>query len=56
MITIKVFMNLNAFAANQRVFERRIEWDRSVKFPFEDCIRVFKYLFGSESVVSVDFL
>lgn len=56
MITIKVFMNLNAFAANQRVFERRIEWDQSLKFPFEDCIRVFKYLFGSESVVSVDFL
>lgn len=56
MITIKVFMNLDAFAANQRVFERQIEWDQSVKFPFEDCVRVFKRLFGSGSVVSVDFL
>lgn len=56
MITIKVFMNLDAFAANQRVFERRVEWDQSVKFPFEDCVRVFKCLFGQGAVVSVDFL
>lgn len=56
MITIKVFMNLDAFAANQRVFERRIEWDQSVRFPFEDCVRVFKCLFGSGAVLTIDFL
>lgn len=56
MITIKVFMNLDAFASNSRVFERRIEWDSSVKFPFEDCLRVFKCLFGKDAVLSFDFL
>lgn len=56
MITIKVFMNLDAFAANQRVFERRVEWDQSVKFPFEDCLRVFKCLFGPGAVLSIDML
>ena len=56
MITIKVFMNLDAFAANQRVFERRIEWDQSIKFPFEDCLRVFKCLFGQNAVLSIDML
>lgn len=56
MITIKVFMNLDAFAANQRVFERRIEWDQSIKFPFEDCLRVFKCLFGQNAVLSIDLL
>lgn len=56
MITIKVFMNLDAFASNHRVFERRIEWDSSVKFPFEDCLRVFKCLFGQNAVLSIDLL
>ena len=56
MIKIKVFMNLDAFASNQRVFERQIEWDSSVKFPFEDCLRVFKCLFGQNAVLSIDLL
>lgn len=53
MVIIKVFANLEAQATNSRLFERRINWDPSIRFPLEETIKVLKMLFGSDVLVDL---
>lgn len=55
MITIKVFMNREAQATNTRVLERRLSWDKSIRFPTESVVESLKLLFGSSAVVVIEF-
>ena len=55
MVIVKVFMNREAQTANQRMLERRISWDSSIKFPPEETVRTMKMLFGSDAIIVFEF-
>lgn len=47
MIRVLVYMNRES----SPVYERMIKWDESLKFPFEDTVKVLKCLYGQCSLV-----
>lgn len=51
-IRVLVYINQTAFLnANARpVMERVLDWDNSLKFPFENILSANKALYGSKSV------
>lgn len=51
-IRVLVYINQSAFLnANARpVMERVLDWDNSLKFPFENILSANKALYGSKSV------
>lgn len=51
-IRVLVYLNQTAFLnANARpVMERVLDWDNSLKFPFENILSANKALYGSKSV------
>lgn len=54
MITLLVFMNPEAQKTGHRVLERRFVWDDSLRFPFEETVRVMKALYGSTAVIQIN--
>lgn len=51
MIRIQVFMNIQAAFDNAPVMERKIAWDDSLQFPYQETTRVMKTLYGKNSVI-----
>lgn len=51
MIRIQVFMNLQAALDNAPVMERKITWDDSLQYPFQETSKVMKTLYGKNSVI-----
>lgn len=47
-------MNDSARKADNHVYERIIEWDNSLVFPFESTFKTMKCLYGNQCVVSLE--
>lgn len=55
MVLVRVYLNKEAEAQNQRVFEQRTEWDHSIHFPVESCLQTFRALYGKGAIIRFDF-
>ena len=55
MIRLIVYLNREAQANGKPVLERIIHQDASLRFPFEETTRVMKSLFGSSSVIVIEY-
>lgn len=55
MVLVRVYLNKEAEAQNQRVFEQRTEWDSSIHFPVESCLQTFRALYGKSAIIRFDF-
>lgn len=55
MVLVRVYLNKEAEALNQRVFEQRVEWDNSLNFPVESCLQTFRTLYGKNAIIRFDF-
>lgn len=55
-IRISVYMNSVSFQNNNArpVMERVIDWDDSLKFPFESLLSANKALYGSKSITVIE--
>lgn len=55
MVLVRVYLNKEAEAQNQRVFEQRTDWDNSIHFPVESCLQTFRTLYGKSAIIRFDF-
>lgn len=55
MIRVIVYFNQDCQLAGKRLFERQIDWDDSIHFPIDETVKVLKTLFGSKSIVILEF-
>lgn len=53
-IRLLVFMNDSAKKADNHVYERIIDWDNSIVFPFESTFKTMKCLYGNDCVVTLE--
>lgn len=49
-------MNEVAKKADSKVYERILEWDNSLVFPFESTFKTMKCLYGSSAVVVIEMM
>lgn len=54
MIKVSVYLNETARLSDKKVYERQIEWDESLHFPFSSMIQNFRILYGSKCIVSFE--
>lgn len=55
MIRVIVYLNREAQAAGQSVLERIVDHDNSLRFPFEETTKVLKTLYGSKSLIVIEY-
>lgn len=55
-VRVSVYMNSVSYANNNArpVFERVIDWDDSLKFPFESLVAANKALFGQKCITVIE--
>lgn len=51
-IQIQVFANVDALNNRNKLFERIVNVDDSLKVPYENLVRDLKFLFGQSSIVT----
>lgn len=56
MIKIQVFMSLQEALDNAPVMERKIIWEDSLQFPFQENSKVLKALYGKNSIIRFEIL
>lgn len=49
-----VFSNVSARSNDRPLFERIVDYDNSLVFPFESTYKTLKCLFGSQSVIVIE--
>jgi len=55
MIRLLVFNSRDALKGGRPELERIIQWDSSVRFPFEETTKVMKALYGVKSLIVVEY-
>lgn len=53
-IRIMVFSNAGARSNERPLFERIVDYDNSLVFPFESTYKTLKCLFGSQSIIVIE--
>lgn len=51
-IQIQVFANVDALNNRNKLFERIVNVDDSLKVPYENLVRDLKFLFGQSAIVT----
>lgn len=55
MVLIRVYLDKEDELSVQRVFEQEVEWNDSIRFPIELCLRIFRALYGKSAIIRFDF-
>lgn len=53
-VRIIVFSNVSARSNERPLFERIVDYDNSLVFPFESIYKTLKCLFGSQSIIVIE--
>lgn len=55
MIRLLVYGSRDALKSGRPELERIVSWDSSVRFPFEETTKVMKALYGSKSLIVLEY-
>lgn len=55
MIRLLVYNSRDAQQTGKADLERIIQWDSSIRFPFEETTKVMKALYGAKSLIVLEY-